>query len=127
MDSIADKIRALREGKGESQEAFGERFDVTQTSVGRWESGEQIPAVRYRAAIADLAGCTEAEFFHTDDLCALTDRYAALQGDHAKLLRRIRDLPTRIMSELSGSGGEFDTGVKAAADLVERLFPLKLE
>jgi transcriptional regulator with XRE-family HTH domain len=38
MDTILD-VKALRNDLGESQEAFGKRFGVTQTAVLRWEKG----------------------------------------------------------------------------------------
>lgn len=51
----------LRERVAESQAVFGERFNVTQTTVSRWEEGYP-PAKRYWNSLAQLAG-VGPEFF----------------------------------------------------------------
>jgi transcriptional regulator with XRE-family HTH domain len=68
------KIRALREATGETQEVFGERFGVTQNSVSRWERDEQLDT-SYRLLIARVAGCSEAEFFHREDMLKIVNEF----------------------------------------------------
>lgn len=63
---IGRKIRELRLRFGESQAEFGHRLSVEQATVSRWEKGE-MPARRYEAPIAGLAGMSVTEFFHTDE------------------------------------------------------------
>lgn len=46
------------------QAAFGELFGVAQATVSRWEKGFPVQANK-RAQIADKAGQTEGEFFHS--------------------------------------------------------------
>jgi len=66
MASAGPKITALRTALRETQELFAERFGVTQTTVSRWEDG--MPVVRrLQQPIAELAGQTVAEFFHSDE------------------------------------------------------------
>ena len=58
------KIKALRKALKENQDVFGERFKVEQATVSRWEKGSQVH-MKYFDAIAELAGMTVAEFFHS--------------------------------------------------------------
>jgi transcriptional regulator with XRE-family HTH domain len=62
--SIGHKIRLLRLALGESQAVFGDHFGVEQATVSRWEAGGPVQR-KYQAAVADLAGMTVAEFFHS--------------------------------------------------------------
>lgn len=66
MASAGSKIASLRAALGDSQELFGERFGVTQTTVSRWEDGVPV-ARKYQQPLATLAGLTVAEFFHSDE------------------------------------------------------------
>ena len=43
--TIAEKIAALRKGKGWSQEELAERLGVSRQSVSKWESGASIPDI----------------------------------------------------------------------------------
>lgn len=60
------KIRELRAVLRETQAEFGDRFGVEQATVSRWERGEPVQR-RYQGPVADLAGMTVAEFFHSDE------------------------------------------------------------
>lgn len=48
-------IRSLRHTLGESQAEFGKRFEVSQITVGYWESGRSQPARQRLAELASLA------------------------------------------------------------------------
>lgn len=76
---VGSKIKALRELLGESQEEFGERFDVQQATVSRWEAGLPV-ARRYREAIASLAKMTVSEFFYTDQTVRLVPVAGSIEG-----------------------------------------------
>lgn len=64
---VAQRILELRNRLGEGQAEFGHRFGVEQPTVSRWESGASKPARSLEQPIADLAGMTVAEFFHSAD------------------------------------------------------------
>lgn len=51
-------IEKLREDLNESQEAFGKRFNVTQTAVWRWENGKPPQRGMVVQALAKLRGKT---------------------------------------------------------------------
>lgn len=48
------KIRQFRHRKGWRQSELAEVLKVTQASVSRWESGEQVPDPRYQRLLRDL-------------------------------------------------------------------------
>ena len=54
--AISDKIYALRNKNGITQEAFAERLDVTRQSVQKWESGAGLPTIDKLIAIATKFG-----------------------------------------------------------------------
>jgi phage repressor protein C with HTH and peptisase S24 domain len=62
---VGRKIRALRNALRESQAEFGDRFGVEQATVSRWEKGLSPVQRKHQSAIAELAGMTVAEFFHS--------------------------------------------------------------
>ena len=59
------KILKLRKSFGENQTVFGERFNVEQATVSRWEQGYPV-AREHEEPIARFAGMSVAEFFHSD-------------------------------------------------------------
>jgi len=61
---VAEKIRRLRKLLGISQAEFGHRFGVEQATVSRWEKGEPVKR-DLECAIAEAAGVSVAEFFHS--------------------------------------------------------------
>lgn len=63
--AVGKKIRQLRKALNEGQAAFGDRFGVEQATVSRWEKG-LVVARRYQDQIAELAGMSVAEFFHSN-------------------------------------------------------------
>lgn len=56
-----ERIKALREQLNESQAEFGDRFDVEQPTVSRWEKGS-IPARPLWEPISRVAGKNHLEF-----------------------------------------------------------------
>lgn len=59
---IAKRIKALRHRLGMNQTEFGKRIGVDQSTVGRYERGEQKPKAEATAMLAELAGQTVGEF-----------------------------------------------------------------
>ena len=56
--AISDKIYALRNKNGITQETFAEKLDVTRQSVQKWESGAGLPTIDKLIAIATMFGVT---------------------------------------------------------------------
>lgn len=56
------RIKALREKRGESQAEFGFLFDVEQATVSRWEAGYPVARTLWKH-MAELAGTSAADFF----------------------------------------------------------------
>lgn len=61
----ADRLRALRNSKGFTQETFAHRLGTDRISVNRWETGRVVPGTDWRARIADVLG--EDAFSDDDD------------------------------------------------------------
>lgn len=59
----ADRIRALRQQAGLSQQALGQQLGVSAVAVGKWERGQTQPDIHALARMADIFGTT------IDDLC----------------------------------------------------------
>ena len=62
---LASKIRKLRQSRGLNQADFGALFDVTQSTVTRWENGA-VPAGDKLAQIAALAGVDLSDLIGAD-------------------------------------------------------------
>ena len=54
-------LKAMRESRGLSQSALADQLNVDQSSISKWESGQSTPLKKYRAALCQALGCTEAE------------------------------------------------------------------
>lgn len=77
---VGQKIAALRQSLSETQAVFGERFGVEQGTVSRWERGFPV-ARQYQAKLADLAGMSVAQFFHSPDQPRLVPVVAHADGE----------------------------------------------
>ena len=64
--NVGTKIRELRDALRETQDEFADRFGVQQATVSRWEQGRPVQR-KYREAMAQLAGLTVPEFFHSKE------------------------------------------------------------
>lgn len=58
-----EKLKALREALGYSQEEFGNLVGVTKQAVSRWEAGEVVPNLDSLAKIASATGAKIESFF----------------------------------------------------------------
>ena len=54
-------MKELRERRGLTQAQIADRLNVDKSSVSKWESGDSTPLRKYRPALCELLGCTEAE------------------------------------------------------------------
>ena len=66
--TFGEKLQALRQKSGMSQDALAEKLNVSRQAVSRWERDETMPETEKIVLIADLFGVT-------------TD-YLLRQGDH---------------------------------------------
>ena len=51
--SLSERILALRNKMGLSQEKFGELFDMSQRTIAAWEAGTRAPSFSTLCALAD--------------------------------------------------------------------------
>jgi transcriptional regulator with XRE-family HTH domain len=51
---LAEIVKKIRKMRSQSQQDFGERLGVSQTTVRNWESGTTEPSLDNLAAIADV-------------------------------------------------------------------------
>ena len=51
---IADKIKALREGRGITQAELARRLGITRSGVNAWEMGITVPSTQYVVELALL-------------------------------------------------------------------------
>jgi len=72
ISMYAERIRALRQQAGLSQQELGSRLGVSAVAVGKWERGQTQPDIRSLTIMADLFGTT------IDDLC---DHNVAAAGE----------------------------------------------
>lgn len=54
-------MKELRERRGLTQAQIADRLNVDKSSVSKWENGDSTPLRKYRPALCELLGCTEAE------------------------------------------------------------------
>lgn len=58
METIADRLRALRAKKGVSQDVVAEACDLSRVALTRYESGARIPVAGNVAKLASYYGVT---------------------------------------------------------------------
>lgn len=88
----ADKIKALREGKGWSQAELARRLGITRNGVNSWEQGLSMPSP---ASLVDLAGVFSVSTDYllgvdagaTINVAGLNDRDVAVLADLADRFR----------------------------------------
>ena len=62
-DMYAERIRALRQQAGMSQQALGQQLGVSAVAVGKWERGQTQPDIHALTRMADIFSTS------IDDLC----------------------------------------------------------
>ena len=58
MNDLAEKIKALRDLKGWSQEDLAERLGISRSAVGNYEQGTREPDIETLENLADTFNCT---------------------------------------------------------------------
>ena len=56
--TFGEKLQALRQSSGMSQDALAERLDVSRQAVSRWERDETMPETDKVVVLADIFGVT---------------------------------------------------------------------
>lgn len=56
--TFGEKLQALRQRSGMSQDALAERLDVSRQAVSRWERDETMPETDKVVTLADIFGVT---------------------------------------------------------------------
>lgn len=64
--NLPQKIQILRQSLGETQSAFGERFNTKKSSVSHWENGTVIPHQSVISQLAALCQLTVKDFLKGD-------------------------------------------------------------
>lgn len=64
--SYSEKIKAYRESKGMTHEAFGSKVGVSRGSVQQWERGLTAPTRKNQPAVAKLMNISVSELMGTD-------------------------------------------------------------
>ena len=54
-------MKELREQRGLTQAQVADKLNVDRSAVTKWETGGSTPLRKYRSALCELLGCTEAE------------------------------------------------------------------
>jgi len=58
MNDLAEKIKALRDLKGWSQEDLAEKLGISRSAVGNYEQGTREPDLETLENLADTFNCT---------------------------------------------------------------------
>ena len=53
---VAERIKYLREQKGQTQADLARQLNITRSSVNAWEMGISVPSTQYVVELADIFG-----------------------------------------------------------------------
>ena len=62
-----DRLPALRESKGLTQDAFAEQIGTSKQHVSRWETGDLVPSTSTIVKISNKFGVSPSYFFIQSD------------------------------------------------------------
>jgi transcriptional regulator with XRE-family HTH domain len=62
-----DRLPALRESKGLTQDAFAEQIGTSKQHVSRWETGDLVPSTATIVKISNKFGVSPSYFFIQSD------------------------------------------------------------
>jgi len=91
---FAQRIKALREQKGIYQIAFANDMEVTQGTVGNWETGKRVPNIEMIQKIANYFDTTTdyllGDVHHDPKVVMLTRRLKNLpEEDRNRLIEKL--------------------------------------
>lgn len=61
--AIGRRIATVREAHGLTQRALGQHLNVTQTAVGKWETGDRVPSRAMQFQLAAVLKCRRDDLF----------------------------------------------------------------
>lgn len=91
---LSERLACIRKERGLSQETLAKNIDISQASIGLYESGKRIPSINIL--------CKYAEYFHTttDYLLGRTENRNVLpEGKVAIDLKKLADYNTVLYDE----------------------------
>jgi len=98
MSQLGEALRRERQRRGEKQRDTARRFEVSQPSYHRWESGVSSPSDEHRYAVAEFLGVTVQELWEMIHHEAPPASLEALQGEVAAIKRDIEDLKVMLQT-----------------------------
>lgn len=96
VSHFGEALRRERQRRGEKQRDTALRFNVSQPSYHRWESGESIPADEHRHEVAEFLGVTVQDVWEMIHEKAPPASLDALQAEMAGLKRDLADLRSKF-------------------------------
>lgn len=81
---FAQRVAAIRQALGLTQEQFAEKVGVSREQVGRWESGRAGTTQKRIEAMCDMLGLTVAEFWDPTFIPSEARRSAGADAVHEK-------------------------------------------
>lgn len=94
----AERIRALRQRAGMSQQELGQLLGVSAVAVGKWERGQTQPDIKSLMRMADIFGTT------IDDLCDHAPVQPAEEPNVLMMTRAFRQLTAEEQEKLLAVG-----------------------
>lgn len=73
MESLGEKIYALRNSAGISQDALAEKLNVSRQTVSRWETDNSKPTQRNIKCLCDVLGVDKNYFSSVDETAVVKD------------------------------------------------------
>ncbi len=67
MDTIRNRVREFREGRGLSQSALAELAGVTRQTVISLEKGSYVPSLLFAMNLAEIFGVTVEDLFSKEE------------------------------------------------------------
>jgi len=75
---IGNRIKAIRQSRGENQTEFAKKIKATLPAVSNWETGRNIPNNKRLKAIADIGNMSVDELLGKDTVTISKDEYNEL-------------------------------------------------
>jgi transcriptional regulator with XRE-family HTH domain len=123
-DNVIQRLIALRDQHGLTQEQAAQRVGVTSRQWQRWESGESMPYPRNLDQIASKFGITVAEFFDKDGDHRSPVVVNRLDGDLEARIATIEDTLagiTRLLREARSEQDRISALLERQTRVLERI------
>ncbi|MFZ5634684.1 MAG: helix-turn-helix domain-containing protein [Bacillota bacterium] len=111
--NIGQKLKSVREQQNISMNALAKRADVSQSTLSRIESGQQMPTFDVLERLITALGLTLVEFF-SDQAPELSPDIRQMLDVAQKLTPLQRKLVTSVMKEMAKNNQMNETDVQIA-------------